>query len=91
MMTLMLVSIEMPDAIAHLLHLDGAEGKRRALEIFALAGYRSGELSGGQVGELLGLGFHETEEFLHSHGAPAGLGPEEHLRGLRNLERALAR
>jgi len=81
----------MPDAIAHQLHLDGVDGNRRALEVLALAGYRSGDLSAGQVGELLGLGFHQTEEFLHGQGAPAGLGPEEHVRGLRNLERALAR
>jgi hypothetical protein len=39
----------------------------------------------------LGWGFHETEQFLQSHQAPAGLGPEEHLRGLRNLQRAIAR
>ena len=71
--------------------LDGAQGQRRALEILALDSYSSGKLSQGQVGELLGLGFHETEEFLKAHHAPAGLGPEEHLRGLRNLERAMSR
>lgn len=85
------LSIDMPDPIARKLHLDGAAGPRRALEIFALEGYRAGDLSQGQVGELLGLGFHETEEFLQAHHAPSGLGPDEHLRGLRNLERALAR
>ena len=87
----MLVSVEVPDSFAKQLHLDGADGKTRALEIFALEGFRSGDLSQGQVGELLGLGFQETEEFLKSHHAPASLGPDEHLRGLRNLERALAR
>ena len=87
----MIVSVEVPDPIARQLHLDGAQGNQRALEIFALEGYRSGDLSQGQVGELLGLGFYETEGFLKIQGAPAGLGPEEHLRGLRNLERALAR
>ena len=87
----MIVSLELPDAFAKQLHLDGAEGCRRALEILVLDGYRSGELSQGQVGELLGIGFHETEEFLHVHHAPPGLGPEEHLRGLQNLERALAK
>jgi hypothetical protein len=86
----MTLSVEMPDAIAAQLHLDGANGQRRALEIFALEGYRLGDLSQGQVGELLGLGFHETEEFLKANRAPAGLGPEEHERGLRNLERAVA-
>jgi hypothetical protein len=60
----MLVSVEMPDAIARQLHLDGAEGNRRALEMLVLEGYRSTELSRGQVGKLLGFGFHETEHFL---------------------------
>lgn len=87
----MILSVELPDSFARQLHLDGAQGQRRALEIFALDGYRSGELSQGQVGELLGLGFHETEEFLKIHNAPPGLGPDEHLRGLRNLERASTR
>ena len=87
----MIVSLELPDAFAKQLHLDGAEGHRRALEILVLEGYRCGELSQGQVGELLGIGFHETEEFLQAHHAPPGLGPEEHVRGLRNLERALAK
>jgi hypothetical protein len=87
----MLVSVELPDPIAKQLHLDGAEGNRRALEILVLEGYRCGELSQGQVGELLGIGFHETEEFLQAHHAPSGLGPEEHLRGMQNLERALAK
>jgi predicted HTH domain antitoxin len=87
----MILSVELPDAFARQMHLDGAEGPRRALEKVALEGYRSGELSQGQVGELLHMSFHETEEFLKTHNAPSGLGPEEHLRGLRNLERAAAR
>ena len=73
------------------MNLDGAQANRRALEILALDSYASGKLSQGQVGELLGMSFHETEEFLKAHHAPAGLGPDEHLRGLRNLERAMAR
>jgi hypothetical protein len=83
--------LELPDAFAKLLCLDGAEGHRRALEILLLEGYRRGELSQGQVSELLGIGFHETEEFLQAHHALPGLGPDEHLRGLQNLERALAK
>jgi hypothetical protein len=87
----MLISVEIPDPIAKQLHLDGEQGSRRALEMFALAGYRSGELSQGQVGELLAISFQETEQFLQANHAPSGLGPDEHLRGLRNLERATAR
>ena len=87
----MILSVELPDAFAHQMHLDGTQGQRRALEILVLDGYRAGELSQGQVGEILSMSFHETEEFLKTHNAPSGLGPEEHLRGLRNLERATAR
>ena len=87
----MILSVELPDSFAHQMHLDGTQGQRRALEILALGGYREGDLSQGQVGEPLSMSFHETEEFLKVHKAPSGLGPEEHLRGLRNLERATAR
>lgn len=87
----MQLSVELPDSLAHQMLLDGDQGNRRALEILALDSYASGKLSQGQVGELLGLSFQQTEEFLKAHHAPAGLGSAEHLRGLRNLERALAR
>lgn len=87
----MILSVELPDAFARQMHLDGAEGPCRALEKLALAGYRAGELSQGQVGELLHMSFHKTEEFLKTHNAPSGLGPAEHLRGLRNLERTTAK
>jgi hypothetical protein len=81
-----ILTLEIPDWLARQLHLDGPEGPRRALEMIALDGYRSVVLSHGQVGELLGMSFHQTEAFLKAHDAPPGLGPEEHLRGLRNLE-----
>ena len=64
----MLVSVELPDPIAKQLHLDGEQGNRRALEIFALEGYRTGELSRGQISELLDLEFNETMQFLKEHG-----------------------
>jgi predicted HTH domain antitoxin len=60
----MIVSVDVPDLIATQLHLNGEQGNRRALEMFALEGYRTGELSRGQVSELLDLEFNETERFL---------------------------
>jgi len=81
----------MPDAIAHELHLDGADGQRRALEMFALEGYRQGNLSRGQVSELLDLEFNETEKFLKDHKAFIPLSAEEHDRSLRGLEGLLSR
>ena len=65
----MLVSVEVPDPIAHSLRLDGPQPEHRALELFALEGYRAGELSRGQVGEMLGLSFYETEELLKRRNA----------------------
>lgn len=64
----MLVSVNVPDQIAAQLHLDGEAGQRRALEMFALAGYSAGELSRGQVSELLDLELNETMAFLKEHG-----------------------
>jgi len=40
---------------------------RQLLEAAAVEGYRSERLSRGQVRQLLGLGWHETEEFLADH------------------------
>ncbi len=77
----MLVSVEIPDPLARQLHLDGPGSNRRALEIFALEGYRTLELSRRQVGELLGLSFYETEEFLKRNHATIPLTMEEYERG----------
>jgi hypothetical protein len=81
----MIVSVDVPDQFARRFHLDEAPHSRGLLEAFVLQRYAEGELSAGQAGEVLGLSFQETEQFLHKHRAP-GLGPEEHLQGLRNLE-----
>lgn len=55
----MVVTIKLPDVIAH--------PEKRILEALALDGYRTGDLSRGQVSELLGLSFSATERFLHDH------------------------
>lgn len=87
----MLVSVEMPDPIAHQLRLDGPQAGKRALEMFALEGYRSGELTRGKVGELLGLSFYDTEEFLKKNGAEIKLTLEEFQRSSEALERLISR
>jgi len=87
----MLLSLEVPDQIAHSLRLEGPQSARRHLEILALEGYRSGELSQGQVSELLGMGFDETEAFLKEHGADVGLTMEEFEQDSANLRQFLAR
>lgn len=87
----MIVSVELPDDLAKHLHLDGVQGRHRALEMFALEGYRSGRLSRGQVGKLLGMGFHETEHFLKEHRAEIDLTLAEFDKSSDALERLLER
>ena len=87
----MLVSVNVPDQIAAQLHLDGEAGGRRALETFAVEGYRSGELSRGQVSELLDLEFNETERFLKDHGCGHGLSLAEVEEDAARLRRILGR
>jgi predicted HTH domain antitoxin len=85
----MVVTIEVPDAIAHHLGLDSRPGQR-VLEALVLEGYRKGDLSRGQVSELLGLNFSATEHFLHEHGATLGLTEEDLAQDAANLQKALA-
>jgi predicted HTH domain antitoxin len=84
------VSLELPDAIARSLRLEGPASSRRALEMLALEGYRAGELSRGQVSEMLGLEFNETERFLGEHGADLEYTADEFDRDAENLRRFLA-
>jgi hypothetical protein len=86
----MLVTVEIPDDFARQFGLDEPPRSRELLEAFVLQRYAEGELTAGQAGQVLGLSFSETEQFLHDHAAP-GLGPEEHVQGLRNLERLRSR
>ena len=66
----MILSVEIPDSLARQMHIDGAQGPRRFLEALALESYRAGELSQGQLGEILELSFLQTETFLKVHDAP---------------------
>ena len=56
----MIVSVDVPDPIARQLHLDGEQDKRRTLEMVALQGYGTGEITRGKVGKLLGMAFIEA-------------------------------
>ena len=82
----MIVTVEVPDQFAKQFHLDEPPRSRKLLEAFVLQRYAAGELSAGQVGQVLGLSFQETEQYLHEHRA-LGLSSDEHLQGLKNLER----
>lgn len=80
--------IDLPDAWRALLGLDGGNAALRAREMLIVEGYREGRISRGQAAEMLGLGFHEAEEFFKRHGAeqqPSWNELEESGRQLRNL------
>jgi hypothetical protein len=87
----MIVSVNVPDPIAAQLHLDGEQGNHRALEMFALEGYRAGELSRGQVSELLGLEFNETMRFLKDHGCAQSITLQQFERDAQALRELLGR
>ena len=73
------VSIELPDS------------SRRILETLALDGYRNGDLSRGQVSEMLDLSFEESEQLLRKHNLGPRLTLEEHDEQLHRLRKSLGR
>lgn len=83
------ITVELPDAIAHRLRLDGPDAQARAREIFAIQGYESGQLSRRQVGDLLGLSFYDTEEFLKANGGHIPMTPDEVYADVRELQELL--
>ncbi len=87
----MKLSVEVPDQIAHSLRLDGPQPHRRALEMLAIEGYRTVDLSRGQVGTLLDLSFYDTEEFLKRNHAYIDLTLEEFQDGSVALETLLSK
>lgn len=64
----MQVTVEVPDHIANLLG-KRADLEREVLEAFAAEAYRVEKLSRKQVGDLLGLDYWDTEDFLTRHDA----------------------
>jgi hypothetical protein len=88
----MIVTIQVPDKLAEQFHLESNDlHSRRFLEDFVLQRFAEGKLTSGQVGEALGLSFHQTEQFLHDHHAPPHVTAEEHRADLANLERLQGR
>lgn len=87
----MRVTLDVPDRIAEALCLNGRDVERRVLEMLVLDGYRTGELSRGEVSEMLSLSFQETEEFLHRSGAELGLSVTEYEQEAEALQQALGR
>ncbi len=88
----MTVTVQIPEQLATELREASDESRsRRFLEAYVLQRFAEGELTTMQVGEALGLSFHEALQFLHDHNAPPDVTPEEHREDLANLKRMLGR
>ena len=64
------VTIRIPEDVARIISPDGVDLERQILEATALEEYRSGKLSHGQVGRLLGLDRFQVDAFLKQHNVP---------------------
>ncbi len=80
------VTVQIPSAVAPLLGDNPAKITRRLLEQAALEGYCSNHLSRGNVSALLGLTWTETEEFLAQHDCPRHYDLEDLEKDRRNLD-----
>lgn len=87
----MIVNVQVPDQFAKQFRLDDGGHSRQLLEAFVLQRFAARELTSGQVGEALGLSFHQTAQFLHDHHAPPDVTAEEHRIDLANLTSILDR
>ena len=63
--------------MARALGRDDAARSRQLLEAILLKKYAACEISGGRLGEVLGLSFDEREQFLHDNDAPPNITSEE--------------
>jgi predicted HTH domain antitoxin len=64
----MSITIQLPDEVASLLGSTPEAAAKRSIESAAAEGYREKRFSRGQVRRMLGLSWHETEEFLARQG-----------------------
>ncbi len=86
----MILVLDLPDSWESLLGLDSGDATSRARQMLVLEGYREGRLSRGQVSEMLGLGFHETEALLAEHHAEQQPTWDELEAGANQLRSRLA-
>jgi predicted HTH domain antitoxin len=82
------ITIELPDSIVKELGGTPGEVSRRVLEAVVVDGYRSERLSRGEVRRLLGLSWHQTEDFLAKHGVAYQYGSDDLKEDRQNLDQA---
>jgi len=80
------VTVELPASIERSLSGAWPDVPRKVMEAIALEGYRQAALSQGQVGEMLGLDFWQTETFLKEHGAMLHYDEQDLEADLRTLD-----
>lgn len=86
----MKVTIEIPDALRPSLEERvGDDLTLAAKEALAIAWYRSGKLSIGQVAELLGTSVYEAEGLMKRHGVEALYSLEDYEHDRQTLDRLL--
>ena len=83
------VTVKVPASVAAQFGPDSESIGRRLLEQAAAEGYRSNQLSRSQVGQMLGLDWAETEEFLANHHCDRHYGQEDLDQDRRNLDSIL--
>ena len=83
------VTVRLPASVALQFGPDQETIARRLLTQAAVEGYRSNLLSRGQVAQLLGLSWAETEEFLASHGCERHYDLTDLEKDRQNLDRIL--
>jgi predicted HTH domain antitoxin len=64
------ITLQVPEPVVRALGSAPETLPRRALEALLVDECALGRLSRGKVAELLGLGFHDTEELLRGHRVP---------------------
>ena len=84
------LAVELPEDIARHLEAAWKNMPRRVLEAIAVEGYRSGALSRGQVGRLLGLSYSDTEVFLKERQAYLPYDETDLGRDQAAIDRALS-
>ena len=84
------VAIDLPEEIARQLTAAWGDMPRKTLEAVAVEGYRTGVLTRGQIGSLLGLSFWDTEAFLKERQAYLSYVQSDLDQDRADLDRALS-
>lgn len=73
----MTIRFDLPPSLEQQIGTAGADLNREAKEAYLVELYRQERITHDDLGEALGLGFHEIEQLLKRHGAGHDLTPEE--------------